>query len=102
MQGYHSSTWEQRWLANIDDLQKDACSAMKQDAELGRHWVEQAHLAHEVNHLPNSSLWSYFEYANACHDGQHLYIPIEPLVSSLKPEQTLTRQPRSGFPPGQQ
>ena len=88
MQEYHSSAWEQRWLADADNLQKDACNAMKQDAELGKHWVEQAHLAHESNYLPNNSLWSYFEYANACHEGQHLFIPIEPLVSSPKLEHT--------------
>eukprot|EP00891_Asterochloris_glomerata_P001200 jgi/Astpho2/1200/fgenesh1_pg.00022_%23_10_t len=81
---YHSSAWEQRWLADVDNLQKDACNAMKQDAELGKHWVEQAHLAHESNYLPNNSLWSYFEYANACHEGQHLFIPIEPLVGLLR------------------
>ena len=76
------------WLANVYNLQKDACNAMKQDAELGKHWVEQAHLAHECNHLPNNSLESYFEYANACHEGQHLFIPIEPLVSSPELEHT--------------
>ena len=88
MQEYHSSPWERHWLANIDHLQKDACNAMKQDAELGKHWVEQAHLAHESNHLPNNSRWSYFEYANACHEGQHLFVPIEPLVSNPNLEHT--------------
>lgn len=41
LQGYHSSDWEQRWLQDVDTLQKGACEAMKQDADLGRGWVQQ-------------------------------------------------------------
>ena len=41
LQGCHSSDWEQRWLQHADTLQQGACTAMKQDADLSRSWVQQ-------------------------------------------------------------
>ena len=35
--GCHSSVWEQRWLTNIGDLQKETCNAIKHNAELAGH-----------------------------------------------------------------
>eukprot|EP00891_Asterochloris_glomerata_P007234 jgi/Astpho2/7234/Aster-x1426 len=83
--GYHSSDWEQRWLQDVDTLQKGACEAMKQDADLGRGWVQQAALAHELRFLPsNSTIWSYMEYSNTCHRSLPLFVPVEPLVGLLR------------------